>query len=171
MQKSEPVRLAKYAIEEHISSGLVPVLPEWVTDHLRSSRAGCFVSLHNSDGSLRGCIGTISPLSESLGLEIIRNAISASSRDPRFPPVKETELHDLEITVDVLSEPEEATPKDLDPERYGVIVEKGWKKGVLLPDLEGIETAQEQLRIALLKAGIAEKDEYDLFRFTVKRYY
>ena len=98
-------------------------------------QAGVFVSLHKS-GALRGCIGTIEPAQPNVAQEIIHNAISAATRDPRFPPVHSDELNDLEISTDVLSEPEMITSLDeLDPKRYGVIVEKGYRRGLLLPNL------------------------------------
>jgi len=171
MENSEPVRLARYAIEERIRNGRVPSIPEWVSRELRTMMAGCFVSIHKSDGALRGCIGTLSPVTASLASEIIQNAVSSATRDPRFPPVEAEELDELEITVDVLGEAEATTAEELDPKRYGVIVQHGWKKGVLLPDLEGVDTVDEQLRIALMKAGIGKSESYRIYRFTVRRYH
>jgi AmmeMemoRadiSam system protein A len=133
--------------------------------------AGCFVSIHKSDGALRGCIGTLSPVTGNLASEILQNAVSSATRDPRFPPIEPEELDELVITVDVLGEAEATTTEELDPKRYGVIVQHGWKKGVLLPDLEGVDTVDEQLRIALMKAGISKGESYRIYRFTVKRYH
>jgi len=137
---------------------------------LVSNRAGVFVSL-KLDGSLRGCIGTISPTTASIADEIIRNAISAGTEDPRFPPVSEDELPRLIYSVDVLGEAEKIESLDeLDPVRYGVIVTKGHRRGLLLPNLEGVDTAEEQVSIALRKAGISPNENYQLERFEVVRH-
>ena len=123
------------------------------------------------DGSLRGCIGTISPTTSSIADEIIRNAISAGTEDPRFPPVTEDELSRLEYSVDVLGKAEKIESMDeLDPLRYGVIVSKGHRRGLLLPNLEGVETAEKQISIALRKAGISPNEDYQLERFEVVRH-
>ena len=133
-------------------------------------RAGTFVSLHEH-GMLRGCIGTIEPAQASVAQEVIQNAISAATRDPRFPPVRPEELADLDIKVDVLGEPELVESMDeLDPRRYGVIVESGWKRSLLLPDLEGVDTAERQVEIARRKAWIGPDEPIQLYRFEVKRY-
>lgn len=132
-------------------------------------RAGVFVSI-KKDGVLRGCIGTYLPTRENLAAEIIANAIKAATEDPRFPPVRPEELPRLKVSVDVLSPPEPCTEADLDPKRYGVIVEKGWRLGLLLPDLEGVDTAEEQLRIAKMKAGIPPDESCKIYRFTVERH-
>ncbi len=137
---------------------------------LQTRRAGAFVSLHKN-GQLRGCIGTIQATRASLAEEIIQNAISACSRDPRFSPVTANELKFLEISVDVLGEAEEIDgPGQLDVRRYGVIVSCGQKRGLLLPDLEGVDTVEEQIRIARQKGGIRETDPYRLERFEVVRH-
>ena len=133
--------------------------------------AGTFVSLHRH-GHLRGCIGTIAPMQPNVAQEIIGNAISAASRDPRFLPVTPDELADLEISVDVLDEPETiASIDDLDVKEYGVIVERGLRRGLLLPNLEGVDTPQEQVAIALSKAGIQPRERYAMQRFRVTRYH
>ena len=120
---------------------------------------------------LRGCIGTFAPTQPSLAAEIIRNAVMAAMEDPRFEPVREEELKTLQISVDVLSEPEKvASETQLDPKEYGEIVQQGPRRGLLLPDLEGVDTVEEQLRIAKRKAGIAETAAVELFRFRVCRY-
>lgn len=139
---------------------------------LSHGRAGAFVSLHKN-GQLRGCIGTIMATRETLADEIIENAISASTRDPRFSPVTEEELDELEYSVDVLGETEKITSeKELDVRRYGVIVTKGMKRGLLLPNLDGVDTVEEQLRIAKQKAGLSpEERECELERFEVVRHY
>jgi AmmeMemoRadiSam system protein A len=138
---------------------------------LRQHRAGVFVSLHRH-GQLRGCIGTLSPTRPNLAEEIRHNAISACSHDPRFYPVIPEELEDLEIGVDVLSSPQViASREELDVKRYGVIVSSGGRRGVLLPDLDGIDTVEEQVRIALRKAGIEADENYTLERFDVVRHH
>ena len=120
---------------------------------------------------LRGCIGTIGPVEDSIAEEIISNGISAVSRDPRFQPVREDELDLLEINVDVLGSPEYIDgPDQLDVKRYGVIVSCGSRRGLLLPDLEGVDTVEDQISIAMRKGGITPSDDYRLQRFEVVRY-
>ena len=148
------VRLAVKAIETFIKTGHVIDVPGDVPAELREKRAGAFVSIHKL-GSLRGCIGTILPTADCIAQEIINNAISASARDPRFDPITPDELQFLEVNVDVLGDPEDiSSPEELDVKRYGVIVTKGRKRGLLLPDLDGVDTVEEQLSIAKRKAGI-----------------
>ena len=138
---------------------------------LWNERSACFVSIKTKGGELRGCIGTLSPLQTSLDKEIIANAVSASTRDPRFPPMKKNELDNVVFSVDVLSEPEPIENiNQLNPKKYGVIVSKGYRRGVLLPDLEGVDTAEQQVQIAAMKAGIYDLDGISLERFTVTRY-
>ena len=141
-------------------------------EELTGRQAGAFVSIHK-EGRLRGCIGTIGPVCDKLADEIIVNAISASTRDPRFSPIKRDELLTLEITVDVLSETEPIDSEDeLDVKRYGVIVTKGGRRGLLLPNLDGVDTVEEQLAIAKKKAGLAEDEKgCKLERFEVVRHY
>lgn len=137
-------------------------------------KAACFVSIHTKDKNLRGCIGTILPFEENLYEEIRNNAISASTRDPRFYPIREEELEDLEINVDVLGEIEEVEDiTTLDPKVYGVIVEKSGRKGLLLPNLEGVDTVDQQIDIATQKAGLGHcaKENLKISRFKVERYY
>lgn len=137
---------------------------------LLSERAGAFVSI-KKNGDLRGCIGTIEPYRSNLAEEIIGNAISACSRDPRFDPIQPRELAELSISVDVLSEAEPVdSPAQLDVLRYGVIVAKGYRRGLLLPNLEGVDTVEYQLRIALSKAGISPSENYTIQRFEVVRH-
>ncbi|MFH1775478.1 MAG: AmmeMemoRadiSam system protein B [Chloroflexota bacterium] len=160
--------LAKEAVETYIGEGNI-IKPAGLTPEMQD-RAGVFVSIHKS-GELRGCIGTFEPTKENVAGEIVANAISSATRDPRFPPVAPDELDHLDYSVDVLSPPEPVTDKDqLDPKRYGVIVEAGWRRGLLLPDLEGVETAEQQIEICHMKAGIAPHEPVKLYRFEVKRY-
>lgn len=165
------VSLARRAVEEYVRHGHVIDPPEELTSEMKE-KAGVFVSL-KKNGQLRGCIGTFAPTTDNVAEEIIKNAISAATQDPRFPPVREDELAELEYSVDVLSEPEGVTDiKQLDPGKYGVIVMKGMLKGLLLPALEGVDTVEEQLRIARMKAGISPDDkDCEIYRFMVKRYH
>lgn len=133
-------------------------------------RAGAFVSLKR-DGELRGCIGTILPARASLAEEIIGNAIAAGTEDPRFPAVTEAELPSLVYDVDVLTRPEPIASEDaLDVKRYGVIVESGTRRGLLLPDLAGVSTVEEQVTIARRKGNIAPHEPVQLYRFEVVRH-
>lgn len=133
-------------------------------------RAGTFVSI-KKDGQLRGCIGTIEPTKDSLGEEIIANAINASTRDPRFNQITEDELEDINISVDVLGPKEDVNDvSQLDPDKYGVIVKKNSRVGLLLPNLEGVDTVDRQIEIARKKAGIYPEEDYQLKRFKVNRY-
>src|ERR1700690_168774 len=162
--------LAKNAVEEYVRNGNILAAPEEMpADMLR--RAGVFICL-KVHGHLRGCIGTFQPCSKNLYQEIVRNSISASAEDPRFSLVTPNELDDIAYTVDVLSEPEKVVQlSQLDPKKYGVIVVKGPRRGLLLPDLEGVNSVEEQLRITKTKAGIPPGDEdVEILRFTVDRY-
>ena len=164
------VELAKRAVEEFISKRKVVRPPETLTS-VMSERAGVFVCL-KKEGQLRGCIGTFSPCCGNVAEETIKNAICAATEDPRFSLLAKEELPFIAYSVDVLSSPEKISdPKELDPKKYGVIVVKGGMKGLLLPDLEGVETVEEQLRIAKMKAGIDSTESADIYRFKVRRYY
>lgn len=167
-QESPPVRWARLVIENHVRNKPRPVLPDEL-QYLCQETAGAFVSL-KKHGQLRGCIGTISPAYGSLAEEIAGNAVSAASKDPRFLPVESHELDDLVYSVDILGKPEPASQEQLDPKRYGVIVTLRSRRGLLLPDLEGVDTAEEQLRIACQKAGIRPDEKYAIERFEVIRY-
>ncbi len=163
------VRLAKEAVEQYVLNGRIIKPPDDPVPEM-TGKAGVFVSI-KKQGQLRGCIGTFQPVTENVANEIIENAISAATRDPRFPPVSPSELDELQYSVDVLTEPEKVAGKqDLDPKRYGVIVKSGARKGLLLPDLEGVDTVDEQISIASMKAGIFLGDDIELYRFEVKRY-
>jgi AmmeMemoRadiSam system protein A len=167
--ESPYVALARRAVEEYVRRGKVLRAPEPLPEGLERA-AGVFCSIHRG-GQLRGCIGTTEPTRANIALEIISNAMSAATRDPRFEPVEEDELDDLVFSVDVLSEPEPISgPDELDPKRYGVIVTRGARVGLLLPDLDGIDTTGEQIRIARRKAGICESEPVELARFEVTRY-
>jgi AmmeMemoRadiSam system protein A len=134
---------------------------------------GVFVSLHLPDGSLRGCLGTVAATRGCLAEEVVANAVAASSRDPRFLPVSQDELEGLHVSVDVLGEPEEVEgPAELDPARYGIIVRtEDGRQALLLPDLVGVTSTDQQLRLTCRKGGIhPERDRYRLYRFRVDRY-
>ena len=175
MEKSKKsdayVKLARASAEYYVKNGEVMPLPEDVAPELLNVRAGAFVSIHKF-GALRGCIGTIASTQKNLALEIIENAVSAVSKDPRFQPVTEDELKYLDINVDVLGEAEKiSSPAELDVKKYGVIVQSGYKRGLLLPDLDGVDTVEQQISIARRKGGIAPDEKVDLFRFEVVRHY
>ncbi|MEL7622665.1 MAG: AmmeMemoRadiSam system protein A [Clostridiales bacterium] len=177
-QEDVYVRTARYAIEQYVGQrkrlrgrgDLPPALAAALTAEMEGSRAGTFVSL-KKNGRLRGCIGTIGPTRPTLLEEILHNAVSACAEDPRFDPVEEQELSQLVINVDVLGEPEPIeTMAQLDVRRYGVIVSQGLRRGLLLPDLPGVDTPARQVEIALQKAGIKEGQPYKMERFEVIRH-
>ena len=171
--KEDPyVQLARKSVEYYILHHRKMEMPEDLPEELLTKRAGAFVSIHEH-GKLRGCIGTIAPVRDCVAREIIDNAVSASTRDPRFDPIRAHELKWLEISVDVLGEAEPIkSPAELDVKRYGVIVTKGMKRGLLLPDLDGVDTVEEQISIAKSKAGIADWDtNVELQRFEVVRHH
>ncbi|OGN97877.1 MAG: AMMECR1 domain-containing protein [Chloroflexi bacterium RBG_13_51_36] len=162
------VKLAKEAVESYVREGRIHK-PKELTPEMRE-QAGVFVSLHEH-GQLRGCIGTFEPAKSNVAEEIIANAISSSTADPRFPPVAVSELDDLEYSVDILTKPELVTDiGQLDPKEYGIIVESGWKRGLLLPDLEGVDSVEEQIVICRLKATISSTEPVNLYRFQVRRF-
>lgn len=165
------VALARATVEEFVRTGRRIELPVGLPAEFTEGRAGVFVTLHDPDG-LRGCIGTIDPVTGSIADEVIRNGIAAASEDPRFPPVEVFELGSLSYSVDVLFPPEPiGSLEELDPSLYGVIVTKGRRRGLLLPNLEGVEVAAEQVSIAKRKAGIdPSDDDVELERFEVVRH-
>ncbi len=164
-----PTKLARSTLEQYFRQGKVSAQPDQLPTQL-AQKAGAFVSL-KKDGMLRGCIGTIEPVRQNLAAEISANAISAALRDPRFPPLQEKELAALDISVDILSPLEKVESKaELDPTKYGVLVRSGSRSGLLLPDLDGVDSADEQVAIASRKAGIGPEEQVELFRFTVARY-
>ena len=163
------VKLAKDTINSFVKKEMLPDLTG-LPDEMLNNRAGAFVSVHEF-GMLRGCIGTIAATCDSIAEEIRENAISAVSRDPRFLPVREDELENLEINVDILGDAEDiSSPDELDVKRYGVIVTNGRRRGLLLPDLEGVDTVEQQIDIARQKAGIAPGEKLSLQRFEVVRH-
>ncbi len=166
--KDKYVDLATQVIETYVNEGLVPDLPD--DPELIDQQGACFVSI-KKNGQLRGCIGTIEPSQDTLAQEIIQNAISASTRDPRFTPIRPDELEDLKISVDILTKPEKIkTLRDLDVKKYGIIVSNGNRRGLLLPDLEGVDSIEDQINIALAKGGISLDEPFYLERFEVERH-
>ena len=165
------VRLARLSLETYVKTGKpLERLPEGLPSAMTEQAAGAFVSLH-THGQLRGCIGTTGPTTASVAWEIIQNAVSACSRDPRFSPVQAGELDSLEYSVDVLGTPEPIdSPARLDVKRYGVIVSCGSRRGLLLPDLDGVDTVEQQIEIACQKGGIRAQEHYTLERFEVVRH-
>jgi AmmeMemoRadiSam system protein A len=171
-QKNEDayVHLARISLETYITTAEHTKLPENLPEELTNRKAGVFVSL-KKHGSLRGCIGTIAPVTESVAKEILRNAVSSGTEDPRFPPITEDELDELVYSVDVLAEAEPIQyMTDLDVEKYGVIVTSGRKRGLLLPNLEGVDTVEQQVSIAKKKAGIYDNESFTMERFEVVRH-
>ena len=165
------VKLARRSIESFVRTGEIKDLPTGIPDEITSKKAGAFVSL-KKDGRLRGCIGTFLPTQPNLAMEIWGNAVSACSRDPRFSPVEEDELDDIVYSVDVLTEPEPIESEaELDPKVYGVIVSCGSRRGLLLPDLAGVDTVEEQISIARQKGGIRPNEKVTLHRFKVVRHH
>lgn len=165
---SPVVKLARETVERFVREGVV-LQPAASTPELQE-RAGVFVSIHKK-GDLRGCIGTFEPMRDSVAQEIVANAISAATRDPRFAPVSSSELSQLNYNVDILTHPEPLeSVEDLDPRRYGVIVECGGRRGLLLPDLEGVDSVAQQIDICCMKAGIGRSEPVRLYRFEVRRF-
>lgn len=170
-QEDAYVQLARKAVEAYIRKREVLEVPQDLPQEMYVKRAGAFVSI-KENGRLRGCIGTIQATQTSIAEEIIGNAISASTRDYRFSPIEEGELDKLTISVDILGECEKIDSLDeLDVKRYGVIVTKGNKRGLLLPNLDGVDTVEEQIAIAKRKAGIGIRENVELERFEVVRHY
>ena len=169
-QSDAYVQLARQSLESYILKRQRIAIPADLPEEMLSTRAGAFVSIHKN-GALRGCIGTIGSTTDCVAQEIINNAISASTNDPRFPAIGPSELPFLEISVDVLGEPEDIESKDqLDVKKYGVIVSSVGKRGLLLPDLDGVDTVEQQIDIARQKAGIHRFETMKLQRFEVIRH-
>lgn len=170
-QEDAYVQLARKTIEAYVRTGKKINVPDGLPEEMYRDRAGVFVSI-KENGNLRGCIGTIGAVQTSIAEEIIENAVSASTRDPRFSPIEQDELELLTISVDVLGKMQPIDSQDeLDVKRYGVVVTKGYKRGLLLPNLEGVDTVEEQIAIAKSKAGIGEKEKVQLERFEVVRHF
>ncbi len=169
-EADEYVRFARAAVEACVLGQGELAVPEGLPAEMTEKQAGTFVSIHEN-GELRGCMGTIGPTRSCVAEEIAGNAVSAAMRDPRFPRIRPDELEWLEINVDVLGEPEDITSEEeLDVKRYGVIVTSGGKRGLLLPDLDGVDTPEQQVAIAKKKAGIYDFEKYSLQRFEVIRH-
>lgn len=163
--------LARASISTYLTTHHRLQISQDIPECMTQVKKAVFVSLHRHH-RLRGCIGTMTPMYPSLAEEIIENAISAATRDPRFPPLQLDELEDLEISVDVLEAPEKVgSILELDAKKYGVIVSHGYRHGVLLPDLEGVNSPDEQIAIALRKAGISEEEPFQIERFCVTRHH
>lgn len=166
---SPVVEVAQKVVEAYVKEKQVIAPPSELPPEMEG-KAGVFVSIHKF-GDLRGCIGTIEPTRENIAQEIISNAIAAATRDPRFPPISPSELSYLDYSVDILGKPEPVKSlDDFDPKKYGMIVESGWRRGLLLPDLEGVDTAQQQFEVCCQKAGIRPGEPVKLYRFEVTRY-
>jgi AmmeMemoRadiSam system protein A len=164
------VKLAFKVIQSQFDGNEIQERKNFKDDEDFKIQRGCFVTLHNKDDSLRGCIGTIEPFYENLYEEIYHNAISAAFKDPRFPKLKKEELENIKINVDVLGELEKVYNLDeLNPKKYGVVLESGLNRGVLLPNIEGVDTVEKQLTITKMKAGI-RSDDYEIYKFQVNRY-
>jgi AmmeMemoRadiSam system protein A len=180
------VLLAKRAIETFVKKGKIILPPDNLPEEFLKRKSGTFITIMK-DSQLRGCIGTYLQTKENIAQEVIRNAIAAASEDYRFSPIKEDELPYLSYTVYILSEPELAKAlKESDPKKYGIIVRTNpldpsgdvvfnghfvAKTGLLLPDLEGVNTVEQQLSVACHKAGINPKEErIFIYRFTVEKF-
>jgi AmmeMemoRadiSam system protein A len=162
------VDLAKNTVENFIRHGNI-IRPENLPDDMKE-RAGVFVSI-KKQGNLRGCIGTFEPTQDNIAEEIIYNAINSATQDPRFSRINVSELDELEYSVDILTPPKPVTDTGkLDPKKHGIIVQSGWQRGLLLPDLEGVDTLEQQIEICRMKAGIPPDVPVELFSFEVRRY-
>jgi AmmeMemoRadiSam system protein A len=164
------VTLAKKSVEHSVKAGRRAELPSGLPEKMVQKRAGVFVSIHTKKGQLRGCIGTFLPTKKNVAEEIIANAVAAA-QDPRFPPLTEAELPDLVYKVDVLSKLKPAKKENLDPKKYGLLVTgSDGRRGLLLPDIPGIKTVEDQIHFCKLKAGINPEEKVKFQIFTVKRY-
>ena len=163
------MRLARESLTNYLINGNYIDIPSYVTDEMKKTKRGVFVTL-KKEGILRGCIGTFLPTTKNVCEEIIKNAVSAGIHDSRFSPVQIEELDDIDFSVDVLTEPQRASIEELDPKKYGIVVKSKSKVGLLLPDLEGIDTVEEQISIALQKGGISANEEYIIEKFEVIRH-
>jgi len=166
------VKLAKDTVEAYIKTSKIPPLPKKLPQEMIKKKAGAFVSIHKKDGSLRGCIGTFMPTRPNLALEIVTNAISSATQDPRFPPVSKEELPDLVYSIDILSKPKTiSNRKVIDPKKYGLIVSSpDGRRGLLLPDIPEVDTPEQQIAICRQKAGIEPKEKVKFEIFSVERH-
>jgi len=166
------LNLAKKTVETYIKTGKIISPPKDLPKEMETRRAGVFVSLHLKDGSLRGCIGTFVPTKKNIALEIIANAVSSATQDPRFPPITEKELSKLTYSVDILSTSKTISKDKLsDPKKYGLIVSsQDGRKGLLLPNLPDVKTIEEQIKICRMKAGINPWEPVNYHLFTVERH-
>ncbi len=170
-QEDQYIQLARLTVEHFTKTKQRLAIPEFAqTPDLLGKSRGVFVSIKDR-GGLRGCMGITAGIEINLASDIISNAIKACSEDPRFPAIEVEELEHLIISVDILSPSEKVSDSsELNPKKYGVIVTNGYKRGLLLPNLEGVDSVEEQLRIALNKAGIRPTEKYEIERFTVDRH-
>ncbi len=168
-KNQNPANMAREFIKQYLENGRLPAVPDTLPPDYQA-QGGVFVCLKKGK-DLRGCIGTVEPVRPNLAEEIAANAVSASIRDPRFPPLSREELSEISVSVDILGpmEPIESE-EELDPKKYGVLVRSGLSSGLLLPDIEGVDTARKQVEIARSKAGIPAGKPVDLYRFLVTRY-
>ena len=127
----ELLRLARWAVEHSVRNHRLPEVHA-VTESL-SLKSGAFVTLRKGD-RLRGCIGHIEP-SRPLYETVCECAQAAALRDPRFEPVTPDELPDLHIEVSVLSELTDVRPEDVEVGRHGLLISRGWRRGLLLPQV------------------------------------
>lgn len=169
LKKEDVPNLAKKTIEEYILHGKMYEINEDLSEELKRE-AGVFVTL-KKNGDLRGCIGTVRPTQKNIAAEVQKNAISAAEHDPRFPAVSGDELSEIDYSVDIIGEMEKVDNKEeLNPKKYGIMVKGGHQSGLLLPDLEGVDTVEKQINIARKKAGLSKNDDIEIYRFEVKRY-
>ena len=169
LKKEDVPNLAKKTIEEYILHGRMYEIDQDLSEEL-NREAGVFVTL-KKNGDLRGCIGTIRPTQKNIAAEVQKNAISAAEHDPRFPAVSGDELNEIDYSVDIIGEMEKVDSKEeLNPKKFGIMVKGGHQTGLLLPDLEGIDTIEKQINIARKKAGLSKDADIEIYRFEVKRY-
>ena len=165
------VKLAIQAVHHFLSKGETLPCPRPILDGM-NRQSVTFVSIKTKTNELRGCIGTVKPSQNNLAKEIIHNAVNAATRDPRFKPLEIEELDHLVFSVDVLTPLELVNrPEQLNPKQYGLSIKYGERQGILLPDLEGIDTTQRQIELCLKKGNIKKTARYQMYRFEVKRYH
>lgn len=169
--KNPYIKLAKTTIETYVKTGKKISPSDGLSKKMLEKKAGVFVSIHKKNGSLQGCIGTFLPTKKNVAEEIIYNSIVAAIQDPRFPPVTKKELPNLVYSVDILSKPKLVKKENLNPKKYGLIVAtKDGRRGLLLPDIPGVKTAEEQVQICKRKAGIGSNETVTYQIFTVERH-